>query len=142
MALGSTSMARGRDLSGVVMPGRGLGQERLAHSDTLARLQELLGFPVIPGTLNLRLPNPLERNLFSRYVPAAEIGAGWEADTGQAGYFLAPILVADRFRGAAFQADEPGYPPDQVELLCEVHLRRTLGLRDGDRVAFSVLTSE
>ncbi len=50
-----------------------------------------------------------------------------------------PVLVAGRYRGVAFQADEPGYPADQVELLWEVHLRDSLGLSDGDSIDFSVL---
>jgi CTP-dependent riboflavin kinase len=52
---------------------------------------------------------------------------------------MVPVLVAGRYRGVAFQADEPGYPADLVELLCEVHLRDTLGLHDGDPIGFSVL---
>ena len=51
---------------------------------------------------------------------------------------LAPVTVAGRYRGLAFQAVEPGehvYPPDQIELFCEAHLRAELGLDDGDLVA-------
>lgn len=104
----------------------------------MERLEELAGFSIVPGTLNVRLPQPLERDPRWRYVAAAEITPDWEARTGQAGYFLAPVLVADRYRGLAFQAVEPrglGYPPDQIELFCEVHLRRKLDLVDGDRIA-------
>jgi CTP-dependent riboflavin kinase len=104
----------------------------------MQRLEELAGFPVVPGTLNVRLPQRLERGPRWRYVAAAEITPDWEARTGQAGYFLAPVLVAARYRGLAFQAVEPegrGYPPDQIELFCEAHLRRELGLGDGDRIA-------
>ena len=49
--------------------------------------------------------------------------------------------MAGRYRAIAFQADEPaepGYPPEQVELICEAHLRRELGLTDGDAISFSV----
>ena len=51
-------------------------------------------------------------------------------------------MISGRYRGLAFQADEPGepgYPSDQIELLSGVHLRVALGLNDGDRVAISVL---
>jgi hypothetical protein len=40
---------------------------------------------------------------------------------GQLGY-LAPVIVAGRDRGLAFQAVEAegrGYPPNQIELFCE-----------------------
>jgi len=62
----------------------------------------------------------------------------WEARSGQTGYFLARVTVADRFRGLAFQAVEPGglgYPPDQIEVFCEVRLREALELGDGDPIA-------
>lgn len=103
-----------------------------------ARLGELLGFPVVPGTLNVRLPAPVERDSRWRYVSAEEIGPEWGEATGQAGYFLVPIRVEGRYRGVAFQADESGYPVDQVELICETHLRQTLGLADGDTVGFEI----
>jgi len=68
-------------------------------------------------------------------MPAAEI---WEERTGQAAYFLASVTVAGRYRGLDFQAVEPGecgYPPDQIELFCEKHLRTELGRDDGDLLA-------
>jgi CTP-dependent riboflavin kinase len=92
----------------------------------------------VPGTLNVRLPGPLERGPSWRYIPATEITADWEARTGQTGYFLAAVTVAGRHRGLAFQAVEPGergYPPDQIELFCEAHMRAELGLDDGDLIA-------
>ena len=125
------------DLSGIVEPGRGLGAGLMADEAVMEWLVELAGFPVVPGTLNVRLPQPLQQGPRWRYVAAAEITPDWEARTGQAGYFLAPVRIAERYRGLAFQAVEregPGYPPDQIELFCEVHLRRELGLGDGDRI--------
>ena len=132
------------ELNGIVHPGRGLGAGLMAQAAVMARLRELAGFPVVPGTLNLRLPRPLERGTSWRYLAAAEISPDWEARTGQAGCFLAPVVIAGRYRGLAFQADEPGqpgYPSDQIELLSEVHLRDALGLDDGDPIAVSLLGS-
>ena len=130
-----------RDLSGIVQPGRGLGAGLMADAEVMARLRRLAGFPLVPGTLNMRLPGPLVRGSEWRYVTAAEVSPDWEARTGQSGYHLANVVVAERYRGLAFQADEPagpGYPPDQIELFSEVHLRDTLGLVDGDRIAVSL----
>jgi CTP-dependent riboflavin kinase len=127
-----------RDLSGIVQPGRGLGAELMADVTVMARLRQLFGFSIVPGTLNVRLAGPLERGTGWRYVAAAEISPDWEARTGQAGYFLAGVLIAGRYRGLAFQADEPagpGYPADQIELFSDVQLRGALDLEDGDRIA-------
>jgi CTP-dependent riboflavin kinase len=106
----------------------------MCGSDVLARMRDLVGFALVPGTLNLRFPQPFERRLLPAYVSAQEIDPAWESLTGQAGYFIAAARVADRYRGLAFQADEPDYPADLLEMLCEVHLRDALGLHDGDRL--------
>jgi CTP-dependent riboflavin kinase len=130
-----------RDLSGIVHPGQGLGAGLMADATVMERLRELAGFPMVPGTLNVHLPKPLERGAGWRYVAAAEISSDWEARTGQAGYFLAPVVIAGRYRGLAFQADEPGgpgYPADQIELFSDVHLRGALDLGDGDPIAVSL----
>ena len=126
-------------LAGVIKPGRGLAVPRMTGSAMIERLETFGGCPIVPGTLNVRLPGPLPRGPGWRYLPAAEIGPEWSQETGQAGYFVVRVLIADRYRGLAFQADEPGYPPDQVELVAGVNLRNVLGLGDGDAVSFSVV---
>jgi CTP-dependent riboflavin kinase len=126
--------------TGMVEPGRGLGSAVMTGAE-LARLSELLGFDAVPGTLNVRFDAPVLRDGSWSFLAASEIAPGWEEATGQTGYHYLPVLVAGRFRAIAFQADEPaepGYPADQVELICEAHLRRELGLADGDEISFSV----
>src|SRR4029453_4456456 len=100
-------MPERRDLSGIVQPGRGLGAGLMANRVVMEKLQELSGFPVGPGPLNVGLPGPLERGPSWRYLPAAQIAPDWEARTGQAGYFLAPVTVAGRYRGRGFKAVPP-----------------------------------
>lgn len=114
----------------------------MGDEDVMKRLQDLAGFSVVPGTLNIHLSRALERDSSWRYLSAVDISPDWEARSGQAGYFISPVMISGRYRGLAFQADEPGepgYPSDQIELLSGVHLRVALGLNDGDRVAISVL---
>jgi CTP-dependent riboflavin kinase len=72
------------------------------------------------------------------YGPSFQADTDREARIGHAGYFLARVTVAGRYRGLAFQAVEPGErgsPLDQIELFCEAHLRAKLGLDDGDLIA-------
>jgi CTP-dependent riboflavin kinase len=38
-----------------------------------------------------------------------------------------------------FQGDEPEYPPEQVEIMSDHHLRATLGLHDDDVLEFSLV---
>ena len=134
-------MSGGDDLSGVVQPGRGLGSELLQNPVVAERFEAIAGFVVVPGTLNVRDPGPLGRDARWRFVPAEVIAGDWRVRTGQTGYHLVDVLVAGRYRAVAFQADEPdgiGYPPDQIELLSETHLRSARGLADGDRIEIAV----
>jgi CTP-dependent riboflavin kinase len=103
----------------------------------LIRLQELLGFPAVPGTLNVLLSGPVERDRSWQQIEAAAISSAWAATTGQAAYFFIPILIGERYRGIAFQSDEPDYPANQVELISEINLRETLGLNNGDPITFA-----
>ena len=129
------------DLSGSVVPGRGLGSELMRDPHVTARFEEIAGFRLVPGTLNVRLPGPLVRDERWRFLPSEEVAPDWAERSGQSGYFLADVIVEGAHRALAFQAVEPegpGYPPDQVELLSETHLRNTLDLADGDLVAVSL----
>jgi CTP-dependent riboflavin kinase len=131
-------MPEQRDLSGIIQSGQGSGAGLIADRAVMEKLENFIGFPVVPGTLNVRLPRPLEHGPSWRYLAAEEINSDWEARTGQSGNFLAPVAIAGRYRGLAFQAVEPGergYPPDQIELFCEAHLRTELGLGDGEPIA-------
>lgn len=124
-----------------MQPGRGLGSELLADPALAARFEAIAGFAVVPGTLNVRLGAPVVRDGRWRYVSAEEISPDWRELTGQTGYHLVDVLVEGRYRAVAFQADEPdglGYPPDQIELLSDTHLRGALGLADGDRIELAV----
>src|SRR5262245_54722936 len=104
------------------------------------RVAALFGVPAaVPGTLNVRLERPIVRGAGWRYVTAEEIAPDWQARTGQAGYFVVPVLIADRYPGIAFQGDEPDYPPEQVELVSDTRLRAGLGLADGDAISFAVV---
>ena len=129
------------DLSGIVVPGRGLGSELMRDPRVAVRFEEIAGFQLVPGTLNVRLPGPLVRGERWRFLPSAEVAPDWAERSGQSAYFLADVVVEGTHRALAFQAvepEDPGYPPDQVELLSETHLRSALGLADGDPIAFSL----
>ena len=112
----------------------GRGAALLDDDRVLDRIEELFGLRVVPGTLNVRLDAPFDRAIATSYIASSDVDPSWEARTAQAGYHLMPVLVAGRYRGIAFQADEPGYPEDLLEVMCEVHLRSTLGLQDGDPI--------
>jgi hypothetical protein len=56
----------------------------MADPAAMQQLEELAGFPIVPGTLNLLLAEA-----------PAEIAVDSEAHTGQAGYFLTRVTIAE-----------------------------------------------
>ena len=112
----------------------------MSQGDTLVRLRELIGLPVIPGTLNVRLGEPMDRSLLTQHLPAAQLSSDWGRETGQVGYFWATVLIEGTYHGVIIQADEPGYPLDLVEVLSDTHLRQALELDAGDSIRFLFVT--
>jgi riboflavin kinase len=125
-------------LVGRVRAGAGLGAPRMSDPHVMELISGSVGFRPVPGTLNVVLEQPFDRALATGYVSAKDLSPTWQDDVGQAGYWLTPIVVAGQFQAVAVQANEPGYPPEQIELLCAVRLRDALGLDDGDSVSISV----
>ncbi len=132
-------MADPHTLEGIVEAGRGLGVPRMSQGDSLVRLRELLGLPVIPGTLNVRLDEPMDRSLLTHYLPASQLSSDWESETDQGGYFWATVLIEGTYHGVIIQADEPEYPLDLVEVLSDTHLRQALDLSAEDSIRFSIV---
>ena len=90
-----------------VRPGQGLGAPRMADPHVMALLERTMGFRPVPGTLNVMLPGAFTRGSETEYIPASLLSLDWQAATGQAGYWLTPVLVAGLHQGVAVQADEP-----------------------------------
>lgn len=123
---------------GRVRRGQGLGAPRMAEPDVMVVLERTMGFRPVPGTLNVVLDRAFSRGPETEYIPATLLSADWEAATGQAGYWLTPMLVGGRYDAVAVQADEPHYPAEQLEIVCGVRLRDALGLADGDAIELLV----
>ena len=126
------------ELVGRVRAGAGLGAPRMADERVMELIAASIGFRPVPGTLNVMLDQPFDRALATQFVSARDLSPTWQEDVGQAGYWLTPIVVNGTIQAVAFQADEPGYPPEQIELLCGVKLRDALGLADGDTITIAV----
>jgi 8-oxo-dGTP diphosphatase len=111
----------------------------MADPHVMALVERTMGFRPVPGTLNVMLAHAFTRGSETEYVPASLLSPDWQAATGQAGYWLTPVLVAGIHSGVAVQADEPHYPPEQLEILCAIHLRTALDLVDDDALEMVVL---
>jgi CTP-dependent riboflavin kinase len=115
----------------------------MANPAVLHAAQGLTGLILVPGTLNVRLPQPFD-GLLPWYFTADELGGDVWRDhaPNRTGIRCGEVRIAGRYRGIVFQGDEPEYPPAQVEILSDHHLRATLGLRDGDMLEFTLLTDQ
>jgi CTP-dependent riboflavin kinase len=130
----------GKTYRGIVVPGRGFGAQRMANPSVLQAAQRLTGLTLVPGTLNVRLQQLFD-GVLPWYVTEAELGGNvWQDHApNRIGIRCGAVLIAGRYRGIVFQGDEPEYPPEQVEIMSDHHLRDTLGLHDGDTLEFAVI---
>ena len=97
------------------------------------QINEKLGFNPYIGTLNLRLPN---KTVLDRLREADGI-----IIVPEKGYFEGKCfkaLVNGKIEGAVVLPDVPDYPPDLLEILAPVNLRKKFGLKDGMVVEVSI----
>jgi CTP-dependent riboflavin kinase len=91
-------------------------------------------FRPVPGTLNLLLPAKFDPRLFTGTITSEEMG-GFAED-----HRYAHVRIEGDIPGFVIQTLNPGgdFPAEVVELVADRHLRTTLGLADGDTVAFEL----
>ncbi len=137
-------MAEARVFRGRVRAGRGAATVIMSDPAVLATYGRLAGLSIIPGTLNIRLLQPFDLWRL-RYVNLEEHGfkpdfARWGINyTGEMGMHTGRVLVEGRYpAGLIFftWAPDPGL---DAELVSPHHLRRRLGLQDGDTVEFTLV---
>ena len=127
-----------RRYRGSVRPGRGSGAPRMSMPGVLDAFGAIVDFAPVPGTLNVVLHHDIDAGVLDRHLPASAFGPTWGAEHEPAGFWWAPVRIAHRYRGIAFQAEEAGYPRDMVELVASVRLRDALEVDDGDVIEFEV----
>lgn len=133
-------------LAGQVVTGLGEGQYYVAQEGYMRQFRSRLGFEPFPGTLNLKLDtdSEIQRHRLDD-GPGLHI-EGFRTDErtfGPARCFRAS-LAADKARKRAYSGaavilpERTHYPPNMLELLAPIELRRTLKLQDGDVVNVEV----
>ncbi len=93
----------GEEFSGIVVPGRGFGAQRMANPAVLHAVQRVTALPLVPGTLNIRLPQPFE-GLLPWYLTEADLGGNVWRDhaPNRTGIRCGVVLIAGRYRGMVF----------------------------------------
>ncbi len=96
-----------RVYQGIVRTGRGGAAAGMSEPSLLETLHSLIGFQVVPGTLNIKLLEPIDLP-FLRYLKLADVG--WDFDPakysinyqGEIGVYYRRITVAKKYP-ACFQ---------------------------------------
>ena len=113
-------------LRGKIASGLGQGQYFLTREGYSRQFLQKLGFVPFPGTLNVRLegPFPAEKQAI-RIEGFAEEGKSF-------GECKCYRIKLNGIEAAVVRPEKSRYPPELIEIVALVQLRRALGLEDGD----------
>jgi CTP-dependent riboflavin kinase len=128
---------------GTVRAGRGGATTEMSAPDFQEQFKALVGFNVIPGTLNLKMSEPLELQFF-RYLNFADIG--WEFNPatqgikykGEIGMYYRRATVVKKYPVCVLVFTWVRDIHTDAELVSPHHLRTVLNLKDGDKVKFTL----
>jgi len=120
-------------LKGRVFSGGGKGSLFVNLPWAKKQFKEKLGFSPYPGTLNLQLTSKTG----TENLRKAE-GIKIEPQEGFHSGRCFKALVMEKVWGAIVMPDVQGYPPDLLEILAPVNLRKTLELKNGMEVEVTV----
>jgi riboflavin kinase len=120
-------------IKGTVVTGMGEGQYYVTQDSYQEQFLSKLGFRPYEGTLNLRVvPSDLYKLDILRRSPGIKI-RGFERAGRTFGDVICHLATLQNIECAVVVPSRSHYE-DVIEVLCKYHLRRTLGLKDGDHV--------
>ncbi len=136
-------MSQKQVFKGYVRTGIGGAVTEMTRPGSLEEFRRVLGLPIIPGTLNIRLSEPFDLSLL-KYVRFSDIG--WEFDPatqgikyrGEIGMHCGPVIVAGKYPAALIFFTWVGLKDHDGELVSPHHFRNLLNLHDGDIVEFTL----
>ncbi len=114
-----------------VVSGLGQGSFFVSLEGYRRQFEEKLGFVPFPGTLNLRLEEPFPEE-------QAVIIEGFSEAGRTFGQCRCYRIVLSGVPAAVIRPEKSRYPPELIEVIAPVNLRRALGLEDGDAVDVTV----
>jgi riboflavin kinase len=121
-------------LIGKIVSGRGEGRKFLALKWVQRQVSDRLNFTPFLGTLNLLLD---EQSTKQRRLLTTDSALGICTSKGYCTGLLFKATIAGIVCGVVLPFVE-GYPENELEVVAEVNLRKTLGLHDGDSVQVNV----
>jgi CTP-dependent riboflavin kinase len=134
---------RNLEYQGIVRTGRGGAATEMSASDFQEKFRELTGLNVTPGTLNLKMTEPLNLNL-CRYLKFSDVGWDFDPATqgikykGEIGVYYRRATVAKKYPACVLVFTWVTNLNTDAELVSRYHLRTVLNLKDGDKVKFTL----
>jgi len=126
---------------GNVFSGLGEGAYYISLPGYKKQFISKLHFEPFPGTLNLRLINPIYRTMKSKLSHSSCVNIDGFIDKkrtyGSAKCF--PALINNKENGSVLVIERTHYDNSVLELISKVNLRKKLKLKDGDSVKVSIL---
>jgi riboflavin kinase, archaea type len=120
-------------MRGKILSGLGQAQYFLTREGYSRQFLERLGFVPFPGTLNVMLDEP-----FPVEQQAIKI-EGFAEEDRTFGECRCYRIMLNGIEAAVVRPERSRYPPELIEVIAPVHLRRALGLEDGDPVEVILL---
>lgn len=124
-------------IRGFVSSGVGEGKKFSSLPWFRKQVNEILGFKVYPGTLNLTLTDKDSR-VFRKLLINNGLGYRIVPENNYFSGVLYRAIVASSFPGGVIRPLIPGYPTNLVEVIAPICLRKTLKLKDGDEVEVKI----
>jgi len=127
-------------LEGRVFAGLGEGAYYMSLPGYVRQMEEKLGFTPFPGTLNVSLlsRDSIENKLMLQKLAPIEIH-GFRDERRTFGNVRAiHAIINDNVRGALIFVERSQYDNSVIEVISDVNLRETLGLKDWSMVKVSV----
>ncbi len=124
-------------IHGTVKSGMGEGGYYICQSGYLKQFQERLGFTPFEGTLNIQVDS---EDVGKLDVIRSISGIPISGFTNEGRSFGNVVAYKAKIRNTdcAIVVPERSHYADIIEIICQYHLRRTLGLEDGSRLDVKV----
>jgi riboflavin kinase len=124
-------------IRGTVITGMGEGQYYVTQPGYLEQFSEKLGFTPYEGTLNVKVPAGDIHKVQTVKKAKPIIVKGFERNGRTFGNVECHKATIQNIECAVVMPSRSHYD-DVLEILCKYHLRRTLGMNDGDEVEVRV----
>jgi len=127
-----------KTLTGSVVSGLGEGSYYLSQPKYLSQIEKALGFTPYIGTLNLRVGETELKNFLGGLLPIFIDGFSDGRRTfGSSRCFQ--VAINKKTKGAVVVPERTTNPPNIVEVIAPVSLRRKFSLKDGSMVVLEAL---